>query len=136
MDDVEAGTAGNLLLVGGPCANPAVEAASSEFPTCADWPLEVGEGLIQLVEQADGSVALLVAGTSAKDTRVATQVVAKMDKLQALDEGVMKQKVEQVTGELTEMVEVVEEAMEEDTGEEEAMEEDDSMTEEDTGATE
>lgn len=90
----------NLLLVGGPCANRAVEAASSEFPTCSGWPLAPGQALIQLVNQADGHVALLVAGTTAADTRAATNVVAKQDKLKALANGVTKQVLTVSTGTL------------------------------------
>ncbi|MDO8480588.1 MAG: hypothetical protein Q7S65_02095 [Nanoarchaeota archaeon] len=90
----------NLLLVGGPCANRAVEAASTSFPTCSGWPLAPGQALIQLVNQADGHVALLVAGTTAADTRAATNVVAKQDKLKALANGVTKQVLTVSTGTL------------------------------------
>lgn len=91
-------TSNNLLLVGGPCANAAVQAASSQFPTCSGWSLQAGEGLIQMVEHSNGKVALLVAGTNAEDTRTATAVVAGMTKLKALPEGVMKQLVTVVSG--------------------------------------
>lgn len=90
----------NLLLVGGPCANAAVTSASASFPTCGDWPLSPGEALIQLVEQADGHVALLVAGSTAADTRAATSVVADMTDLQDLADGVMTQVLTVSTGTL------------------------------------
>jgi S-layer protein (TIGR01564 family) len=103
----------NLLLVGGPCANRAVEAASSEFPTCSGWSLAPGEALIQVVNQADGHVALLVAGTTAADTRAATALVAKQDKLKALANGVTRQVLTVSTGTLMDLTEP--EAMEDTT---------------------
>ncbi len=113
-DDVAAGTAGNLILVGGPCANTVVEDVSADFPTCAAWPLSPGEALIQIVEQDSGDVALLVAGSVAEDTRAATGIVAEMASLTELPAGVTKQKVIVSTGVLTEMPveEVAEEAAE------------------------
>ena len=93
----------NLLLVGGPCANRAVEAASADFPTCSGWSLAPGEALIQLVNQADGHVALLVAGTTAADTRAATKLVAEQAKLKALANGVTKQVLTVSTGTLMDM---------------------------------
>lgn len=98
LPKIRAGTAGHLILVGGPCANAAVEAVSTEFPTCADWPFEPGEAIIQLVAQESGDVALLVAGTTALDTRTATNVVFEQTKLKALPDGVMKQLVTVANG--------------------------------------
>jgi hypothetical protein len=95
----------NLILVGGPCANAAVEKASDKFPTCKDWPYAAGEAVIQLVEQADGSVALLVAGTNAADTRAATTIVAEATKLKAATSN--KQKVTVATGALSAIADVV-----------------------------
>ena len=103
----------NLILVGGPCANAAVEAASADFPTCSGWDLDPGEGILQLVEQDSGAVALLVAGTMAEDTRTATSIVSEMTLLNALADGVMKQKIVVSTGALVDMpAAVVEEAEE------------------------
>jgi len=105
-------TSQNLLLVGGPCANPAVEAASDDFPTCGSWSLGPGEALIQLVEQTDGSMALLVAGTNAADTRAATKMVAEASDLAALADDVSTQVLTVSTGVLTDMAEpVVEDVM-------------------------
>ena len=115
-------TTTNLILVGGPCANAAVEKASADFPTCADWPLEAGEALVQLVEQDSGNVALLVAGTLAADTRAATTIVSGQTELKSLADGVMKQKIVVSTGTLMDMPE---EVMEETT-----TTEDDAMAEE------
>jgi hypothetical protein len=55
----------NLILVGGPCANPLVTAVFGL--TCNDWSLEEGEGIIKLVENGD-NYALLLAGTTEEDT--------------------------------------------------------------------
>ncbi|MEM4244792.1 MAG: S-layer protein [Candidatus Nanoarchaeia archaeon] len=65
----------NLILVGGPCANDAVEAVPGLGITCAGWSLKPGEGIIKLAANGN-KVALLVAGTDALDTRRAAKVVA------------------------------------------------------------
>ncbi len=69
----------NLVLVGGPCANTLVAdlAAAGKFPyTCATWPGK-NVGLIKAVDDAftTGKVALVVAGTRAEDTRLASSVL-------------------------------------------------------------
>jgi len=64
---------GDLILVGGPCANALVatlaETAANNIPTCSGWTLTTG--LIAEVTNAFGSgkKALVVAGTNADDTR-------------------------------------------------------------------
>ncbi len=68
-------TSYDLILVGGPCANNVV-AQVPGFPACEDWPYQVGEGVVQLASNGD-KVALLVAGTEGKDTRVAAKVLSK-----------------------------------------------------------
>jgi hypothetical protein len=65
----------NLILVGGPCANKAVEAVTDLGITCSGWELKAGEGIIKLAENGD-KVAMLVAGTNALDTRRAAKVIA------------------------------------------------------------
>jgi len=63
----------NLILIGGPCVNSLV---SSIFGiSCEDWNLTVGEALVKLAENGE-NVAMLVAGTSAMDTRRAAKAVA------------------------------------------------------------
>jgi hypothetical protein len=63
----------DLILVGGPCANTLVatlaETAANGIPACADWSLTTG--IIKEVTNAFGSgqKALVVAGTTADDTR-------------------------------------------------------------------
>lgn len=70
----------DLILVGGPCANALVKTllntAWSSEDSCAAWLADAdlkdnGKGLIQVVENIFGSgkKALIIAGTSAQDTR-------------------------------------------------------------------
>jgi len=65
----------NLILVGGPCANPAVEAVSALGVTCSGWSLNSGEAILKLVDNGN-KVAMLVAGTNALDTRGAAKVAS------------------------------------------------------------
>ncbi|MBU0953643.1 MAG: S-layer protein [Nanoarchaeota archaeon] len=63
---------GDLILVGGPCANSLVATLAeteAAIPTCTDWDLETG--LIKEVADAFGSghKALVVAGTTGTNTR-------------------------------------------------------------------
>jgi len=68
-------SAHQLILVGGPCANPTVESVSSLGVTCSGWSLSAGEAILKLANNGN-NVALLVAGTDAIDTRMAAKVVA------------------------------------------------------------
>jgi len=67
----------DLILVGGPCANTVVASAlSGEGITCANWAYSTG--IIKEVENvfSSGKKALIVAGTTASDTRsLAAQVL-------------------------------------------------------------
>ncbi|MBI2138335.1 hypothetical protein HYU13_02000 [Candidatus Woesearchaeota archaeon] len=65
----------NLILVGGPCANAAAAEVKGSSEDCAAG-YEAGKGLIELIDTGKGSVALVVAGYSATDTRTATSVLA------------------------------------------------------------
>ncbi len=65
----------NSILVGGPCANAASSTVMGNPVDCTAG-FVPGEGKIQLFEQANGNVAMLVAGYSAVDTRNAAAVVA------------------------------------------------------------
>lgn len=56
----------NLIVVGGPCANPLAEELFGV--TCDGWGLETGEALVEMVDNGD-KVALLVAGTTGEDTK-------------------------------------------------------------------
>ncbi len=66
----------NLILVGGPCANPrARDVKGVTEETCAEG-YESGKALIELIDTGAGNVALLIAGAGAADTRAATTVMA------------------------------------------------------------
>ena len=73
-NEVTTATRYNLILVGGPCANNLVETLDFGV-TCAGWDLNEGESLIKLADNGD-NVAMLVAGTTALDTRRAAKVIA------------------------------------------------------------
>jgi len=63
----------NLILVGGPCANALVEDVFAV--TCDGWSFEQGEAVVKLMANGD-KVAMLVAGTTADDTRRAAKAIA------------------------------------------------------------
>lgn len=65
----------NLIVVGGPCIN-SVAARLMGFPENCLKGFEVGKGKIKLYEQKSGAVSLLLAGTTAIDTRRVTRVMA------------------------------------------------------------
>lgn len=76
-------TAKNLILVGGPCINDLVAelASSGDFDySCDSWPAR-DFGLITAIDDAfaTGKVALVVAGTNAAETRVATSALQMYD---------------------------------------------------------
>jgi len=78
LPDATTRGANNLILVGGPCVNTLVAAlATDKFPyTCANWPGR-DFGMIKVIDDAfaTGKVAVVVAGTRAADTRLASSVV-------------------------------------------------------------
>ena len=61
----------NLIVVGGPCANTVT---SDLFMACPEWTNKAGEGVLQMIANGD-NVAMLVAGTNAADTRLASKVI-------------------------------------------------------------
>ncbi|MDI6737378.1 MAG: hypothetical protein QME12_02570 [Nanoarchaeota archaeon] len=67
----------NLIVVGGPCANPLAESVFGQ--TCDGWAYKEGEALVKLVANGE-KVALLVAGTSWLDTQRAGKALANYDK--------------------------------------------------------
>jgi hypothetical protein len=76
-------TAKHVVLVGGPCINDLVAelATAGKFTySCASWPGR-DFGLIEAIDDgfATGKVALVVAGTRADDTRVATSALQLFD---------------------------------------------------------
>ncbi|MSR86361.1 hypothetical protein EXS74_03115 [Candidatus Woesearchaeota archaeon] len=66
----------NLILVGGPCANSLVEDLFGY--SCDGWSFEEGEAVVKLVANGE-KVAMLVAGTTADDTRRAAKAVANYE---------------------------------------------------------
>ena len=71
----------NLIVVGGPAINRAAAALLGKtYPAYgADSGITENSGMIKLVEQADGAVALIVAGWEAGDTQRASRVAAEYD---------------------------------------------------------
>ncbi|NQV91500.1 hypothetical protein HQ489_03420 [Candidatus Woesearchaeota archaeon] len=65
----------NLIAVGGPCAN-SVSAKLLGNPADCTEGFSAGKARIKLFEQANGKVAMLVAGYSGADTRLAGKVIA------------------------------------------------------------
>ena len=66
--EVDAPSSNNLILVGGPCANPLVEELTDL--RCDTWDLGENQALIKLFANGD-NVAMVVAGTTATGTRTA-----------------------------------------------------------------
>jgi len=69
-------TAQNLIVVGGPCANTAAAALlGTSADNCAEG-FKPGTSRVVFKEHANGNVAMLVAGYSGEDTRLAGRVIA------------------------------------------------------------
>ncbi len=85
----------NAIVVGGPCANAAA-AEVMGMPTPCGKDFSVGKAMIKLYEQANGNVAMLVAGYDAADTRRAARVVANYAQWQ--DSGKLKGTEVEVSG--------------------------------------
>ena len=66
----------NLILVGGPCVNTIAAELLGNPTDCAEG-FRPGVARVKLFEHANGNVAMLVAGYSGEDTRLAGLVVAK-----------------------------------------------------------
>ena len=65
----------NLVVVGGPCVNTAAAELMGNPADCAEG-FTPGKARVKLFEHANGNVAMLVAGYSGADTRLAGKVVA------------------------------------------------------------
>ncbi|MAG73252.1 hypothetical protein CL620_02990 [archaeon] len=65
----------NLIVVGGPCANAAAAALLSSGADCAAG-FTPGKAMIKLLEHSNGNMAMVVAGYTGADTRLAARVVA------------------------------------------------------------
>jgi len=124
----EVGTASsyNLIVVGGPCANSLVEDLFDM--TCDGWAFESGEAVIKLADNGD-NVAMLVAGTTADDTRRAAKVVADYSDYTLSGEEVMMTATSDDNIEIGEVVEEEAEEEEEAAEEEEAEEEEEAAEE-------
>lgn len=68
-------TAQNLIVVGGPCVNTLAAELLGNPADCTEG-FTPGKSRVKLVEHANGNVAMLVAGYSGADTRLAGKVVA------------------------------------------------------------
>jgi hypothetical protein len=68
-------TAQNLIVVGGPCVNTVASKLLGDPATCTEG-FTPGKSMVKLFTQANGNVAMLVAGYSGDDTRLAGRVVA------------------------------------------------------------
>ncbi len=89
----------NSILVGGPCANAAAATVLGNPQPCTTG-FVPGEGRVELYANANGNVAMLVAGYSALDTRNAAQVVANYGDYKGQLKG-MKVVVKKVSNQLT-----------------------------------
>ena len=65
----------NLIVVGGPCVNSVAAELMGNPASCADG-FTPGKARVKLWEHANGNVAMLVAGYSGADTRLAGKVLA------------------------------------------------------------
>ena len=72
-DEISDPSANNLIVVGGPCANPLAESLFGL--SCDKWPYAAGEAVVKLAANGQ-KVALLIAGTDALDTRRAGKALA------------------------------------------------------------
>ncbi len=71
----------NLIVVGGPAINRATASLMGKpYPSYgADSGITENSGMIKLVEQTDGAVAVIVAGWEADDTQRASRILAEYD---------------------------------------------------------
>ena len=117
--EVADATAQNLVVVGGPCVNTVAAELLGNPADCAEG-FTPGKARVKLFENGD-YVAMLVAGYSGADTRLAGKVIANTDKVTAA--GGMEVEIEGTTtadavvGAPSAVEEVVEEVMEEETTE-------------------
>ncbi|MFH1832459.1 MAG: hypothetical protein ABH827_06725, partial [bacterium] len=73
--EVTSVSAQNLITVGGPCVNTVSAELLGNPSNCAEG-FSPGKARIKLFENANGNLAMLVAGYSGADTRLAGKVVA------------------------------------------------------------
>jgi hypothetical protein len=73
--EVASADAQNLIVVGGPCVNTVAAELLDNPANCAEG-FVPGKSRVKLFEHANGNVAMLVAGYSGADTRLAGKVIA------------------------------------------------------------
>lgn len=73
--EVASVSAQNLIVVGGPCVNSVAAELLGNPANCADG-FTPGKARVKLFEHANGNMAMLVAGYSGADTRLAGRVIA------------------------------------------------------------
>lgn len=73
--EVASASAQNLIVIGGPCVNT-IAADLLANPTDCTEGFTPGKARVKLFEHANGNVAMLVAGYSGADTRLAGKVIA------------------------------------------------------------
>jgi len=69
----------DMIVIGGPCANPIATKLLSNQTRCTDG-FEEGKAIIKLFDTGMGKKVLLVAGMTALDTRRASKVLADFEK--------------------------------------------------------
>ncbi|PSH00917.1 MAG: hypothetical protein BRC30_01015, partial [Nanohaloarchaea archaeon SW_7_46_7] len=102
--DTEADTGNDLILVGGPEVNDLTEDLAGQGDSWTGDQYTEGEGLIQMVSDAfaDGYDALVVAGQTAEDTRVAGDYLSQYDENREEIEGKSQAVIDSETGEIVE----------------------------------
>ena len=73
--EVADASAQNLIVVGGPCVNSVAATLLGNPSDCTEG-FTPGKARVKLFTQANGNMALLVAGYSGADTRLAGKVIA------------------------------------------------------------
>jgi hypothetical protein len=73
--EVASASAQNLIVVGGPCVNSVAAELLGNPANCADG-FTPGKARVKLFEHSNGNMAMLVAGYSGADTRLAGRVIA------------------------------------------------------------
>lgn len=73
--EIASASAQNLIVVGGPCVNTVAAALLGNPADCTQG-FTPGKARVKLFENANGNMAMLVAGYSGADTRLAGKVVA------------------------------------------------------------
>ena len=68
-------SAQNMIVIGNPCVNSVTSALYCNPSKCNEG-YELGKAKIELLQQVNGKIALVVAGYSAQDTRLAAKVLA------------------------------------------------------------